>query len=240
MTCKKSPERVTGGKAFLALAALYAEISTREQQRIGFELHDGLGSTLGAIALKAELLREALHQEKSPHAPEALALVRLLKEAMIDTHRLARGLAPMDLELSGLPFALNALTQETQTHAGIQCLFSCHPPDLEMDVVAALPLFRIVQEAIHNALQHGQPRQIQVTLNLEGAQLCLAIRDDGKGFVPGNTTQQGLGLSLMRYRAEALGAELTVRSRPRQGTEVRCLLPDITRWQLARHKKSPS
>ena len=224
--CGGAMERLRAEARVKRLEAEIVEISAREQRRIGFELHDGLGQTLAGIALKAKLLEQRLREHAVDQASEAAAMVRLLNQALSDTRRLARGLAPTELELSGLPVALERLGQETAASAGIACRVTCQPNDLLLPPGVALHLYRIVQEAVHNALTHGHPRALEISLTSQNAQLCLVVRDDGAGFNPGTSAQSGMGLNIMRHRADAIGGTFTLRSVAGQGTEIRCVLPE--------------
>jgi len=237
--CGGALERVHAAAQLKRLEAEILEISAREQRRVGFELHDGLGQTLGGIALKAKLLEQSLREELLPRAPEAAALVKLLNKAMGDTRRLARGLAPTDLELSGLPAAIEQLACEIEASSGIRCLVTCHPSDLQLPPAVALHLYRIAQEALHNAVEHGEPRQIKVTLTVNERRLRLQVRDDGRGFAPNAPVRPGMGLNIMRYRTNSIGGELTLRSEPNQGTEVRCVLRDAAIWESGRQPECP-
>src|SRR5207247_2578297 len=88
-----------------------------------------------------------------------------------------------------------------------------------------LALYRITQEAIHNALTHGQARRLRLELALDKAHLSLRIQDNGKGFSPESRPGSGLGLRTMRYRANSIGATLMTDSDARTGTKIECRVP---------------
>jgi signal transduction histidine kinase len=90
---------------------------------------------------------------------------------------------------------------------------------------AAIHLYRIAQEAVNNAIKHGKARQIRVSLRLQGKDLGLVVADDGVGFAGDGAARNGMGLRIMRYRAEAIGGQLIVESRRKRGTRVRCCVP---------------
>ena len=204
------------------------EISAREQRRIGHDLHDGLGPYLGGVAFKAKILEETLMAESSPHTAQTKELVRLINNAIRQARSLARGLAPIEVETYGLVAALQRLAEETQDLFQIKCLFKCDPPMLSMEPTVSLHLYRIAQEAMNNAIKHGKAQRIEIELAAQPNPPRLIIRDNGKGFVLKAKTYAGMGLRTMRYRAHSIGGLLKVDSRPKQGTEVQCLLPTIS------------
>ena len=109
----------------------------------------------------------------------------------------------------------------TASPAGSRPRRSTSPLDGEHE----LHLYRIVQETLANVARHARARQVTVRLARRGPASCSPIHDDGVGFVPAAAEPRGLGLVTMRERAEIMGATLTIRSRPRRGTEVRVVLP---------------
>jgi len=201
------------------------EISARERRRFGHDLHDGLGQFLSGVAVKAGLLMDELVAESSPHKPAAKELVRLIKNAVGQTRRLARGLDPIELEVSGLVAAIEKLARETEDLFHIQCDLRAAEPILTVSKFIGLQLYRIVQEGVNNAIKHGHPERIEISLASEGTQIRLHIKDDGSGFRSEAPNRTGMGLRIMQYRAHVIGAVLKVVSRPGHGTEIHCLVP---------------
>jgi PAS domain S-box-containing protein len=214
------------------------EAGNREQTRIGCELHDGVTQTIGGAALRARMLADTLAAAGHPGTEEAERLTRLLNELAGETRRLARGLAPVGLEVRGLPDALDRLSQDIQSQHRVPCSFSTNLTDERIQPAVALHLFRIAQEAVANALQHGRPSRLELALETDGGALRLAIGDDGAGFNPASATP-GQGRHTMRYRAGSIGAELKLHSRPGGGTRVECHLPVSSCWQTAPAKEAP-
>src|SRR5581483_5967326 len=91
---------------------------------------------------------------------------------------------------------------------------------LVADPEAGMHLFRIAQEALNNAVKHGRAKNVSITLSSGQGSLRLLIADDGKGMGPPSTGTRGIGLHSMRYRARALGGELTIDSNTDEGTVV--------------------
>lgn len=204
------------------------ETSANERRRVGHELHDGLGQYLAGIAFKAKALEQTLVAESLPHGAEAKELAALVSNAISQTRSLARGLDPIEVETIGLQAALQNLAGETQKFFNISCRFQCFESTLNVDPQISLALYRIVQEAIHNGITHGDARCIEIELRIDGPKLCLRVHDDGAGFQPQDVRQGGIGLRVMQYRARSLGGSLRISSQPRQGTEVYCVVPRLT------------
>jgi two-component system, LuxR family, sensor kinase FixL len=201
------------------------EISAAERRRIGHELHDGLGQYLAGVAFRAKALEEALVAEGSQHSPDAKELTAFVSNAISQTRRLAHGFDPIEVESSGLLAALQNLVAESIHLFDINCLFHCRDSKLSVDTRTGLALYRIAQEAIHNAVTHGAARQIDLELVVDGGHLCLRIRDDGIGFQTQTANQTGMGLRVMGYRARSIGAKLIMSSQPDRGTEIECAMP---------------
>ena len=205
------------------------KISAEERQRIGYELHDGLGQYLAGIAYKAGALEANLATTAPALAPKMQQLVQLMNEAVRQTRNLARGLSPVDFEVSGLPAALQELAAQTEQLFGVDCVYQCageppgSMPPARLDAATNLALYRIAQEAIHNAIKHGQAGKIELALQTRWPQLTLSIRDNGIGF-QNDAVMTGMGLRIMGHRADSIGGRLSVHARPEGGTEIRCLI----------------
>jgi signal transduction histidine kinase len=110
----------------------------------------------------------------------------------------------------------------------ISCTFNCPNTLPVLSREAELDLYRIAQEAIHNAVQHGAATEVQVQLTLDAEALKLIISDNGRGFSPGKLEQRddrGMGLRIMQYRAAGLNARLEIESEPGRGCTVACVIP---------------
>jgi two-component system CheB/CheR fusion protein len=202
-------------------------VSTFEQERIGQELHDGLGQRLTGLSLMVESLRQALNKQQLPEAATAAEIIEQLRSATRETRAIAHGLVPVPLTAQGLSDALRKLTKETQAATGISCRFTTRSRGgvVVEDRAIAMQLYRIAQEMIHNAVRHAQASHITLSLNRKDRQLELSVSDDGKGFQPDSGEKDGYGLRIMRYRAAMIGCELTIDSTPGKGTVARCILP---------------
>lgn len=207
------------------LEAEILEIAANERRRLGHDLHDGLGQYLAGIALRTKALEQSLTEDDLPHAAEASDLAALVSNAIHQARILARGMDPVLFEGQGrLCVALQRLAAESEDLFHVRCGFFCAEGAVQLTPPVAVELYRIAQEAIHNAVVHGEARQIEIELSMEAGHLCLEIRDDGLGFRAKETDESGMGLRVMQYRARSIGASLSIQSAPHRGTEVRCLV----------------
>jgi len=199
------------------------EILGAEQRRIGQDLHDGLCQHLAGIEFRAAVIASQL--AVAPEAQrEIVKIGELIREGARQARMLSRGLSPVSLEAEGLMSALKELVESAGDLFGTCCRFECAKSVAVPDNVVATHLYRIAQEAISNAARHGRAKSIVVVLEktIEGIQL--SIRDDGCGFRVSPSRARGMGLHTMRYRAELIGATLTIDAGKGSGARVTCLL----------------
>jgi PAS domain S-box-containing protein len=201
------------------------ELSERERRGFAQELHDGLGQQLGGVAYLSNVLREKLAGRDAPEAGDAARIFGLVREAIEQTRRVARGLSPIHPEPDGLMLALRELAQQTTELFRVKCRFHCPRPVLIADSSLASHLYRIAQEAVNNALRHAKSRRVGIRLRPDGDHLTLVVTDDGKGIGAIPPRRHGLGLHIMQYRAGLVRGTLTVRPRRAKGTEVFCAVP---------------
>ena len=200
------------------------EISNREQQRIGQDLHDGLCQELAGIQLMCQVLEQKLSAKSKSEAKQADEIAEHIREAISHTRKLARGLSPVEFEVNGLMSALHELAEHVQKIFRIECRFECPEPVLISNNIFATHLYRIVQEAINNAVKHGRAKHIFISLKPAGGRFALAVTDDGLGFSNETKKSGGMGLHIMNYREGVVGAALDVRlGIAGAGTTVTCI-----------------
>ncbi len=204
------------------------EISEREQRRIGYDLHDGLGQHLTATALAGQVLEDHLAaRQLTPEVGEAKRIVELIEQSIELTRQLARGLSPVAVETEGLPAALAELAETTTAQFYLRCELHCSRELPSIDPVVATHLYRITQESISNAVRHGRASLVEIALATEqfSSQLVLTICDNGSGLPPALARRQGgQGLRIMAHRARMIDAALDISPGPAGGTAVRCTL----------------
>lgn len=202
------------------------EISDREQRRIGHDLHDGLCQHLAGIEMLSQVLEKKLTPKFSEGAARAGEIARLVREAIAQTRAVARGLSPATLESDGLASALQEHAINTERLFGIRCRLDCEGNLSIPSPAMATHLFRLAQEAVSNALQHGHATIINLELKAEPGGIRLGISDNGIGFDPAQLgTSSGMGLRIMSFRAGVLGGTVTWQRNPQGGMQVLCSAP---------------
>lgn len=198
------------------------EAGEREQRRIGQELHDGLCQQLAGAAFMSRALEEELTERSPQQAAAAGRISELVNRSVNHARGIARGLHPVELQAGGLMSALEELASNTSAFFGVACRFECAKPVLVTDNNVAVHVYRIAQEAVHNAFRHAKTQEIRILLTADQGRAKLEIQDDGCGLPPAPVRPRGMGLDTMRYRADAIGAAFEIRSRPGAGTVVTC------------------
>ncbi|MGB5834837.1 MAG: CheR family methyltransferase [Thiohalocapsa sp.] len=201
------------------------ETSTREQQRIGQEIHDGLGQQLTAVTMLAATLAGKLEKAGSSEATEARALAQQIDRALGDSRRITQGLAPVGVAPEALVDAIDALADQVQRASGVQCELIRTGKAPVTDPVVTAHLYRIAQEAINNAARHGKPSRIEVRLEQQDGMIQLSVSDDGEWQKSPKSRPGGLGLHIMGYRAGILGGKLKVSPQQGGGTLLQCEIP---------------
>jgi PAS domain S-box-containing protein len=198
------------------------DISNREQQRIGHDLHDGLCQELAGIELMCQVLEQKLAARSRPVAERVGEIAKHVREAITHTRGLARGLSPVELEANGFMSALQELAANVQKLFHIKCRFESAGKFPIENNAAATHLYRIAQEAINNAIKHGKAKNVTISLQPAGDRIALTVADDGIGIPDEFRNSTGMGLHIMKYRAGVVGATLEVRATNGGGTVVAC------------------
>lgn len=196
-------------------------ISDREREHIGHELHDGLGQQLTGIAFLSKALSQKLAAQNLKEAAESTQIVTLINQSIAETRQLARGLQPVEIAEHGLMSALEELSVNIEKMYSIHCRLIASTQVALQDNAAANHFYRIAQEATNNAIKHGHATHITIELSALQDKIQLIIRDDGSGFQPDQLSEDtGIGLQIMRYRANMIGARLDIESAPGNGTQI--------------------
>jgi len=196
----------------------------REQSRIGKELHDGLGQVLTGAALLTSAVLNRAKKEQLPIAPDLVRVREIIEESIRATRAIAQGLSPLIDANDSMLRALRWQAELLREGKPLLTVSGSEETERELPVDCRAQLYRIAQEAIQNAMRHAAANRVEVDfVSLDGA-FQLTVADDGGGM-PAGAAQVGRGLSLMRYRAEAIGGRLSISPRPGGGTIVRCTVP---------------
>lgn len=211
---RRSDEAARAAEDRLA-AALREKAVLEERTRLAREIHDGVGASLAALVLQAELAA------RSAPGGGAVAELRATAEDAIEELRRSVRMLRDDFDLLG---AAEAHCARFARRAGLAVRFAGSGA-ADLAPAAQLALFRVLQEALHNALRHAGARTVEVTLALSAAGARLVVRDDGRGFDPERTPTGHYGLRGMGERARACGGTLEIRSAPGAGAAIEMRLP---------------
>jgi len=200
------------------------EISDREQQRLGHELHDGICQHLTAIAFMARSVALRLKNHRVIEVSDIEKIAELVNAAAADTRNLSRALHRVDIDAARLEDVLQDLVDREIWRT--PCRLEIKAPVHLNDDMAASNLYRIAREAVVNANKHAQAREIVVALERWRKGIVLSVTDNGVGFRNGRNDAHGLGFHIMNYRACSIGGRLEIESPKQGGTRVACYLPD--------------
>lgn len=207
---------------------LYEQAQTlaaiEERQRLARELHDSISQTLYAIALGARTARALLERDPLAAAEPLDYCLSLAEAGLAEMRALIFELRPESLEREGLTAALQKQADSLQARTDLQVHteLSDEPP-VALEIKQSL--YRIAQEALNNITRHAQARRVWLAMHVVGGVVHLAIRDDGRGFDAHAEYLGHLGLRSMSERAQQIGAQLDIHSRPGQGTAVEITYP---------------
>jgi len=199
------------------------EISDREQQRLGQEIHDGLCQHLTAVAFMARSVALRLKNHRVIEVGDIEKIAQLVNDAATDTRNLSRALHRIDVDSAGFITAMEDLVDREIWR--IPCRLEVKPSFHIEDDMAAGELYRIAREAVINANKHSEAREIVIKLERAGKEMVLRVIDNGVGLPKEPKTKRGLGAHIMGYRARLMGARLEIESPKGRGTRVSCYLP---------------
>lgn len=195
-------------------------ISEREQNRIGQDLHDDLCQVLAGLSCLTRVLENRLAPQL-PHEVENLREInQQLVDAMDRTRALTHGLYPAKMRSGDARASLLELAKQVEIRFGLKVRTDFRGRFPAHAAHEILQVYRIAQEAISNAIRHGRATQIDLTLERRKNGMRLSIRDNGTGFPSGAAPAPGIGLQIMRHRADQIGATIRTGNAPRRGALV--------------------
>jgi signal transduction histidine kinase len=208
------------------LTGRFLKMQETERTRIARELHDDISQQLAVLALELDAL--GLGSREFRHDARVIApLAQRVRSIAADVQRVTRELHPARLEYLGLVPALRALAQDME-HYGLRIDVSRSDWPDELPAAVGLALYRVTQEALHNAARHSEADLVSVTLEGTQTTLVLTVADTGVGIDPDRKKMRnGIGMASMRQRLRSIGGSLSVQSAPGQGTRVQAMIPRI-------------
>lgn len=201
------------------LARQLLSVEEQERSALARELHDDLGQRLAALKMNVQIAQNML-----PNAPPMLGeAVNIADDCIGRVRRRAFSLRPAPLDELGLESALKAHVDEQAKLADVRATVAVRLGEWQPPPSWSSHVFRIVQEAVRNAIVHGQPRNVAISLTTADGECTLTVIDDGAGFVSGR--EGGMGLLNMRERCELLGGRFEIGPAEPRGTRVLCRWP---------------
>lgn len=202
----------------------------QERKRIAGEIHDGIGSTLGAIKFKVENTTQEMEQGAAT-SQSLKDLIPMLQEAIEESRRLQMDLRPSILDDLGISPALSWFCRRFQTlYSGIRIEQKIDIQENEISDTLKTSIYRIFQEGLNNIAKHSKGDLVSLSLQKTDTSIELIVEDNGQGFdvkevLSTESYKRGLGLSSMRERTELSGGSFTIESIKGKGTVIRASWP---------------
>lgn len=197
----------------------------KERRRIGQNLHDMLASQLAGTTMMASALADKLDPEEAEAADEIRTVADLIRDASEQARSLSHSLIPLEVKDDDLSDALRNLAERQNKMSDATCSFEACDAIPPLSEEVASHFYRIAAESVNNAIKHADPNEIEIGLDVEEDCLVLTVRDDGVGIQKDLDPTDGLGLHMMQYRSDLIGARLDIEPARDGGTFVRCSLP---------------
>lgn len=212
-------------RRLLELSRHLVEAQEDARRRLSGELHDHTSPNLAAIKINLGMITSTLPPCAPPECGERLAdTVALLEDTDISIREICADLRSQILDYAGLHAAMEEQARRYASRTGIMVRVHCSNGETRLAPALESLLFRIFQEALTNSLKHAKARLINVAVDFDAIPIILTIDDDGIGFDPdqivSGATTSGMGLLNMREMAEFAGGQMTIESRPGQGTRI--------------------
>jgi PAS domain S-box-containing protein len=211
-----------------------------ERRRIARELHDDLNQRLALLSVEIDILARRPTVSSGQFCEQLHELSTEVRQISSSVHELSHRLHPAKLEHLGLESAVRGLCKEISLHHELAIAFRSHDLPDEISEDTALCLYRIVQEAICNAIKHGNAARLEVDLSIHDEDICLRIADDGVGFDPSLVEESdGLGLLSMRERLRLVNGTIAIDTRPSEGTRIEVRVPcDVAAFDTGQLQES--
>jgi len=200
-------------------------VSDKQRRRIGEDLHDILASHLSGTAMMTKGLARKIKDGQEIEAAKVREISDLIQDAGEQARKLSHSLMPLEVHGDDLLEGFENLARRKEKMTDVTFTVETHEslPALDPDIVSHL--YRIASEAVNNAIKHGAPSRVDLRLRMEDDRLSLVVKDDGVGIPEDIPDGDTLGLNMIRYRADLIGARLTIDSGEDGGTVVTCSMP---------------
>ncbi len=203
------------------------DIGEMERRKIGQDIHDDLCPHLIGTEVMSKILLRKLEAENSMAVQLAEKIRTLIKDAIGKSRGMARGLCPVFLVDRGLEAAMEELAANTEAVYNLACSFEGEGHMSFEESTDSIHIFMIIQEAVSNAVRHSEAGSITIRQERVDDLVRIVVEDDGVG-ISGQNEATGMGLKIMRYRAERIGSELTIQPGEHAGTRIIVTLQGVT------------
>ena len=203
------------------------EAQEEERKRLSREIHDGPAQMMANVLLRSDLI-ERTYREKGPELAflEIKSLKEMVRDALTEVRRIIYDLRPMALDDLGLVPTLKKYLETTEDYnKGIKLYFQSNGKEVRLPSNYETAIFRLVQEAITNAVRHGKASKIEVKVEWLKNQVTLIVKDNGSGFDQSIVKNQSFGLLGMKERIELVNGEFSINSSPGNGTVLMFQIP---------------
>lgn len=202
------------------------EAQEEERRRISREIHDGPAQMLANILLRVDIVERTFTERDREEALKEMQGMRsMVRQSLQEVRRIIYNLRPMTLDDLGLVPTIRKYLANVEDYQDISIDLSEHGGIERLSSKYEVAIFRLIQEAVQNAVKHAVANHIQVNLSIDTKQVAVSIRDDGIGFDKSEKKANSFGLLGMRERVEMLDGEFVINTKVGQGTTVYIKIP---------------
>ncbi|PKL47473.1 MAG: hypothetical protein CVV42_12965 [Candidatus Riflebacteria bacterium HGW-Riflebacteria-2] len=200
-------------------------ISDMEREKFGRDLHDTLGQTLTGTAFLCRALMQGLPKKTALIEERVGQIENLVKQALDQARHLAHGLTYIEVKPAAIVSHLKKLAAQANAVFGGDCKVRVLAKVILRDAESATNLYRIAQEAVHNAIKHSGSPKVEIRLEKNAEMGTMTVKDFGKGLPRSSSRPKGIGLQLMKLRARLIGGSIRFFNRQDRGFRVICTFP---------------
>ena len=197
----------------------FLDMTERQRREIAFALHDDLCPQLIGIEILIGILNQKIKKTLPDQADSMEKIELLVQDSIRKTRLLSRGLCPVDIVKQGFDASLSELVGYVEDMYGVVCHLDCDGSCPFTENTAATHAYYIAHEAVHNAVKHADAKKITIHFSTHNNKIILMVKDDGKG-IGSQVNDKGLGLKIMKYRAQRLNASLDIHQNAKGETVV--------------------
>jgi PAS domain S-box-containing protein len=225
-SCVDITEQKLAEEALSSISRRLIDAQEQERSRIARELHDDINQRLALVAMRLDRQRGDSRSTTREMRSAMGKAIKQISDIVSDVHMMSHRLHSSKLDTVGLAAAAAGFCRELSKQQNVEVDFQCDGIARELPEAIALCMFRVLQEALQNAVRHSGGKHFKVSLAECTNQIALTICDEGRGFNPAEALKgSGLGLTSMRERLKLVHGELSIESQLRKGTTIHARVP---------------